>query len=284
MMRSRFVTVLDRELHYTEWGADGKPVVLMVHGLLRTCRDFDEIASHLSDRFKVYCVDVIGRGLSQWSQDPDTEYTYPFYTKIVTAFVDTLKIDKFHWIGTSMGGIIGFTCAATALRGRIQRLVLNDIGPHLSLFGLKRILEYATDEVIFNKVSELEAFFRTAYKPFGPQGDEWFDKMTQVQMRRLPDGRVSTHYDPQVAAFLKKVDLSKPLDETLSWQLFDSLECRVLVVRGAESDLLEKDGVEAMLSRGLKSIEAVEIPGVGHAPLFNIPDQIAHIDKFLLAE
>ena len=69
-MASRYVTVLDRELHYVEWGEGGRDVVIMWHGLARTCRDFDDLAGYLCDRHRVICPDTIGRGLSQWSPEP----------------------------------------------------------------------------------------------------------------------------------------------------------------------------------------------------------------------
>ena len=61
--------------------------------------------------------------------EPETEYCLDFYSRIATALVDQLALERFHWVGTSMGGAIGMVCAAGPLRGRIERLVLNDIGP-----------------------------------------------------------------------------------------------------------------------------------------------------------
>ena len=75
---SSYVTCAGREIHYTEWGVQHKSVVVAWHGLARTGRDMDELAAHLSSRYRVICPDMIGRGLSQWSPSPDTEYTCPF--------------------------------------------------------------------------------------------------------------------------------------------------------------------------------------------------------------
>ena len=72
MMISKYLTVLDRELHYTEWGAGHAGTVVMWHGLARTGRDFDDIAAELSKRYRVLCPDTLGRGLSQWSPAPET--------------------------------------------------------------------------------------------------------------------------------------------------------------------------------------------------------------------
>ena len=103
-MTSQYVTVLDRELHYVEWGERGRDAIVMWHGLARTCRDFDDLAKSLADRYRVICPDTIGRGLSQWSPQPEQEYSLNFYAALATALVDALGIGRLRWIGTSMGG------------------------------------------------------------------------------------------------------------------------------------------------------------------------------------
>ncbi|MFY8088977.1 MAG: alpha/beta fold hydrolase, partial [Rubrivivax sp.] len=105
--RSCYLRVLDRELHYTEWGAPDAPVVVAWHGLARTGRDMDDIAQHLSTRWRVLCPDTLGRGLSQWSPDPPSEYNLAFYVRQATAWLEALRIERCHWLGTSMGGAIG---------------------------------------------------------------------------------------------------------------------------------------------------------------------------------
>ena len=90
----------------------------------------DDLAAHLATRrYRVICPDTIGRGLTQWSPDPANEYCLAFYVRLATALVDGLGIERFHWVGTSMGGAIGTLAAAGALRGRMRSLVLNDNGP-----------------------------------------------------------------------------------------------------------------------------------------------------------
>ena len=126
---SNYIACEGRELHYTEWGSQHAETVIAWHGLARTGRDMDDIAQHLSQRYRVICPDTIGRGLSQWSPAPEQEYCLAFYVKLAAALVDGLGIERFHWLGTSMGGAIGIVAAATALQGRIRRLVLNDNGP-----------------------------------------------------------------------------------------------------------------------------------------------------------
>lgn len=274
--RSHYVKLLDREIHYTEWGSEHSQTVIAWHGLARTGRDMDDIAAHLSRRWRVICPDTLGRGLSQWSPDPKAEYNLAFYVRQAAALLDQLGIERCLWLGTSMGGAIGTLAAAGPLRGRIERLVLNDNGPSLARAAIERIRTYAGSPASFNTVSELEAYFRTVYKPYGWLSDEQWRRLTESSVRRLPDGRVTPHYDPaMVQQFVHHPD-----DYEL-WPAWDTLELPVLCLRGADSDLLLRETADAMRQRGPRAV-VVEIPGCGHAPALNTPTQYAIVERFFL--
>ena len=102
-MMSKYVICEGREIHYTEWGAGNKEVLIAWHGLARTGRDMDDIAAHLAPRYRVICPDTIGRGLSQWSPRPEKEYCLAFYAELAASLVEQLGLERFHWLGTSMG-------------------------------------------------------------------------------------------------------------------------------------------------------------------------------------
>ncbi len=133
-MNSGYAVCEGREIHYTEWGADNRETVIAWHGLARTGRDMDEMAAHLAPRYRVICPDTIGRGLSQWSPDPVNEYKLSHYVKIATALVDQLGLSSFHWVGTSMGGILGMILAIplTAFFVTAWRLIKRKYLPALS--------------------------------------------------------------------------------------------------------------------------------------------------------
>ena len=113
-------------VRYLEWGTnDGRPTVLCVHGLTRNAHDFDRLAGRLARSYRVISVDVVGRGGSAWLKDP-AHYTYAQYQADITALIARLNVERVHWIGTSMGGLIGMALAA--LKGSpVRRLVLNDV-------------------------------------------------------------------------------------------------------------------------------------------------------------
>ena len=271
---SRYLVCEGRELHITEWGADQAEVVVAWHGLARTGRDMDDIAAHLASRYRVVCPDTLGRGLSQWSPLPDVEYCLDFYTRQAVSLLDQLGIANCHWLGTSMGGAIGLRAAAGPLRGRIQRLVLNDIGPELAAPAVARIRSYAGSPASFATVTELEQYFRTIYQPYGELTDAQWRRLAETSVRRLPDGRVTPHYDP---AMVRQFS-AHPADYD-QWDAWDSLSLPVLVLRGAHSDLLLPDVAEAMRSRGPRAV-VVTIPGCGHAPALNTPQQFGLVERF----
>jgi pimeloyl-ACP methyl ester carboxylesterase len=276
-MTSHYLRCAGRELHYTQWGAEHAETVIAWHGLARTGRDMDCIAAHLSQRYRVICPDTIGRGLSQWSPQPKAEYCLAFYAQLATALVDQLGIAQMHWLGTSMGGAIGTAVAAGSLRGRIKRLVLNDSGPSVAPAAIARIRSYAGNPAAFDTVSALETYFRTVYKPYGWLSDAQWRLLTETSTRRLPDGRVTPHYDPaMVTQFVEH-----PSDYE-QWDDWDRLDIPVLCLRGESSDLLLRETAEAMRNRGPRAV-VVEIPGCGHAPALNTPEQYALVERFFSA-
>lgn len=272
--QSKYLVCEGRELHYMEWGSGHAETVVAWHGLARTGRDMDPIAEHLAQRWRVICPDTIGRGLSQWSPEPAAEYCLAFYEKLAVSLLDQLGIGECLWLGTSMGGAIGLKAAAGALRGRIRRLVLNDIGPQLAAPAVERIRTYAGHPPAFATVGELERFFRTVYAPYGWLPDAQWRALTESSVRRLPDGRVTPHYDPAMVQ-----QFEHHPNDYLQWDAWDSLSLPVLCLRGETSDLLLPETADAMRQRGPRAV-VVTIPGCGHAPALNTPEQYALVERF----
>ncbi len=277
---SHYLQCQGREIHYTEWGASNSRTVIASHGLARTGRDMDELARWLSgpeNGYRVICPDMIGRGLSQWSPDPDREYCLAFYSELTASLVDQLGLLQFDWVGTSMGGSIGLVAAAGALRGRITRLVLNDNGPELAAAAIDRIRAYAGSPSAFATVSELEQYFRKVYKPYGFLTDAQWRRLTETSTRRLPDGRVTPHYDPAMVQQF----VCHPNDY-LRWQEYESLQIPVLCLRGESSDLLLAETAVQMAQR-VPHARVETIAGCGHAPALNVADQLGLVTSFLRA-
>ena len=280
---SNYVNCAGYELHYTEWGASDAPVVIAWHGLARTGRDMDVLAQHLSVRYRVICPDTLGRGLSQWSRQPALEYCLAFYARMAGELFDALGIARAHWVGTSMGGAIGTVCAGgllqPQLKDRIQSLTLNDNAPELASAAIDRIRAYAGNPPAFDTVLELEAFFRQVYQPYGWLSDAQWRRLTETSTRRLPDGRVTPHYDPAMVQ-----QFTAHPDDYRIWDHYDQIQVPVLCLRGEASDLVLRETVQAMTTRGPGAagrLQLVEVPGCGHAPALNVPAQLTLVSDFI---
>ena len=274
-MKSRYLVCEGREIHFMEWGAEHGETVIAWHGLARTGRDMDELAVHLSSRYRVICPDTIGRGLSQWSAHPEREYCLDFYGRLALSLMEQLGVRECHWVGTSMGGAIGLRLAAGALKGRIRRLVLNDMGPKIADAAVERIKAYAGKPPQFDRLSELEQYFRTIYKPYGFLSDEQWRRLTESSARRTAEGRITTHYDPDMV--LQFVHHPRDYEQ---WHAWDAIEAPTLCLRGETSDLLLPEVAAEMKRRGPKATLAT-IAGCGHAPALNVPDQLNLVQRFL---
>ena len=277
---SRYATCAGYEIHYTEWGAADAPVVIAWHGLARTGRDMDDLAAHLAPRYRVICPDTLGRGLSQWARRPAQEYQLSFYARIAADLFDQLGIRRAHWVGTSMGGAIGTVCAAglaePRLKGRIRSLVLNDNAPQLADAAIERIKAYAGKPPAFDTVAELHAYFRQVYLPYGWLSDSQWRRLTETSIRRLPDGRVTPHYDPAMVQ-----QFTHHANDYLIWNHYDALDIPVLCLRGVDSDLVLRETTAEMLTRGPGAqglVRVVEVPGCGHAPALNVPEHFALVE------
>lgn len=273
---SHFVDCAGREIHLVEWGAGNDRKLVMWHGLARTGRDFDTLARRLSRRYHVIAPDTLGRGLSQWADDPKSQYCYDFYRRIAEVLVARFfGAAPFDWIGTSMGGLFGIVLAADAFKLRLRRLVVNDIGPTLPKAAVERILTYASKPPILNSMQEVENAFRTIYKPFGMLSDAEWRLMAETGVRRLDDGRYTLHYDPRMTRHF----VHHPGDFE-QWGAYDRVSSPLLLLRGVDTDVLPKETAEAMTKRGPKA-RLVEFAGIGHAPALNVPGQIELIENFL---
>jgi pimeloyl-ACP methyl ester carboxylesterase len=270
-----------RGLHriaYREWGERSNPrVLLCVHGLTRCARDFDRLAAAMRDRYRVVCPDVAGRGDSDWLPDPML-YQLPQYVADMVTLIARLDVERVHWVGTSMGGLIGMALASLA-NTPVERLVLNDAGPVISKASLERIAAYVGART-FPTLDAAEQYVRAVSAPFGPHSDAEWRFLTEVVVRRNPDGSWRLHYDPAIAQPLRA---SMPEKDLELWHLWDPVRCPTLVLRGAESDLLSRETCATMAGRGPKA-RIVEIAGVGHAPTLMHEDQIALVREFLLAD
>ncbi|MEO8153201.1 MAG: alpha/beta hydrolase [Rhizobacter sp.] len=282
--RLNHVQCLDTQgLHrmaYWEWGDAANPRVLVcAHGLSRQGRDFDTFAQAMQGEYRVVCPDVVGRGQSDWLADP-SGYQIPAYAADMVTLMARLNADVVHWVGTSLGGLIGLVLSALK-NSPVRRLVLNDVGPALEPSALARIGSYLGLPSRWKTLDEAADALWAISQGFGPHTREQWLALTRPQLKADGDGFIP-HYDLQIAAPFRAITPeAAKAGEAMMWAMYDSLRCRTLLLRGADSDLLTPATAQAMVARGPKA-ELHQFIGVGHAPMLTSPNQIAVVREFLL--
>ena len=262
---------------YTEWGDPHNPrVAICVHGLTRQGRDFDFLAQGLSEHYRVVCPDVVGRGRSDWHAVKD-DYQLPFYVADMVTLIARLDVEQVHWVGTSMGGLIGMILASLP-NTPISRMVLNDVGPVVTVESLRRLQTYVGKAPPFADIDAAEAYVRTVSAPFGPLSDAQWRHLTEHEIRPRAAGGVELNYDPGIAESFRKSPLIADVD---LWAIYDAIRCPTMAIRGEHSDLLTRETWAEMGRRGPRA-RTVEIAGVGHAPALMDAAQIEVVRDFLL--
>ena len=281
---SIFVTAPDGlRLHARSYGprlAPNLPVVCLP-GLARTAADFHELATALATDAeaprRVLALDYRGRGLSSYDRNP-ANYNLTTELADVQAVLTALDVGPAVFIGTSRGGLLTMMLGS-ARPAAIMGAVLNDIGPVIEPGGLVRIKSYV------GKLPRPKSFEEGAEilrRLFGHQ----FTKLTDDQWLafshrsfKLEQRSLEPTYDVQLAKTMQGMDFNRPLPPL--WSEFDALgRVALMVVRGANSDLLSEETVAAMRARRA-TMETLNVPDQGHAPLLSAPDEIARIAAFV---
>jgi pimeloyl-ACP methyl ester carboxylesterase len=283
---------------------------MCVHGLTRQGRDFDVLAEAIVARagsdVRVVCPDVAGRGQSDWLRDPAL-YQVPVYAADMVALLAQLHreqpIETLDYLGTSMGGLIGFVLAGhkqLPLPRPIRRFIVNDVGPTVEAAAIQRIGAYVGQGGRYASVQDAADAMWTISTSFGPHTPEQWLSLSQHMVvpasRRTADGAGKAladeaggtegdswllHYDPSIAVALRAITPEAAVQGgAVMWSLYDAIEAKTLVTRGAQSDLLSRETALAMTQRGPRAA-LVEFEGVGHAPTFVDPAQVSVVTSFL---
>ncbi|MDY3330543.1 MAG: alpha/beta hydrolase [Pelistega sp.] len=283
---------------YWEWGdSDNDNVLLCVHGLTRSGRDFDEVAREMSKTHRVICPDVVGRGASDFHDNPNF-YAVPYYVSDMLTLIAHLQPKSLDYIGTSMGGIIGMVLAGSnallkqkALKNTalphetgipLRKMILNDVGPRLEQEALVRISQYVDQPVRFSSLEEAVQVLKVKAASFGPMADKHWETFARAGLKQEGSDWVQ-HYDLGIAKGF--ADLSTPeaveKSEKVLWGLYKVIDIPMLIIHGAVSDLLSADGVDRMLAENVLA-SMVRIPETGHAPALLEADQVAMVRDFFL--
>ena len=268
---------------YWEWGDPANPRVLVcVHGLTRQGRDFDVLAAAMSDRYRVVCPDIVGRGESDRLPNP-ADYVVPRYAADMITVLARVNAETVHWVGTSMGGLIGMVVASLTPKPLVSKLVMNDVGPVLPPQAIARIGAYLGLPLRWDSVEQAADYLWTISKSFGPHTREQWLALTRPMLRPADEGGWRLHYDPAIAIpFQTSTPESAAVFEASLWAAYDAVRCPTLLLRGADSDLLSAGRAQQMTQRGPRA-RLHTFAGVGHAPTLVADDQVQQVREFLLA-
>lgn len=265
------------ELYYRDYpGSPDRPPLLMLHGLTRNSRDFENLALRYAGDWRVLAVDFRGRGKSQW--DPvSARYAPPTYAMDVLQLLDQLRIDRAIFLGTSLGGLVTMVIAAVAPQ-RIAGAILNDVGPELDNTGIERIRTYVGKPVLFrdweHAASQLHARHADVHPAYGDA--EWLRYAKRVC--RQTERGVEFDYDMTIAEPFNQGETGAVAD---AWPYYRALAgSPVLIIRAEHSDLLPPKVAERM-AHEIPDTKLVTVPGVGHAPDLDEPEAVAGIDWLL---
>ena len=278
--RSIFVATQDGlRIHLREFGVSttsGLPV-LCLPGLTRTVADFESLAPALASTRRVIAIDSRGRGQSDYDQNPEN-YNLAVELADIVSVLGALAIGPALFIGSSRGGILTMLLAA-AHPVAVAGAILHDIGPVIEPAGLARIKGYV------GKLPQPGSFAEGAdilRREFQIQFPKLTDEQWLAAARRawkVEHGVLSPTYDVRIAQSFAKADDGQPMPAL--WKEFDALaRVPVLVIRGANSDILSATTVATMRARH-PGLELIEVADQGHVPLLEGAEVVSYIGRFV---
>jgi pimeloyl-ACP methyl ester carboxylesterase len=265
------------KLHYRDYaGRTDRPPLLMLHGLTRNSRDFENVAARYAGDWRVIAVDFRGRGQS--ARDPNSaQYVPGTYAADVIQLLDELGIDEAVFLGTSLGGLVTMIVAQVAPE-RIAGVLLNDVGPELDLSGIDRIKTYVGKPVVFRDWEEVADTLQERTGDVHPRYGraEWLRFAKRIC--RQTDQGVEFDYDMAIADPFNAGNTGEVSD---GWPYYRGLAGRpILVLRGETSDLLSDAAAQRMATE-IPDVEVLTVPRVGHAPDLDEPEAVDAIDRLL---
>jgi len=264
------------DLHYVEWGRrNARRTVVCCHGYSGNARDFDYLARELAADARVVCIDVAGRGESQWLTT-SVGYHFGQFIADIHSLLLHLGLKEVEWVGTSMGGLLGMLLASKP-GSPVKRLVMNDVGAFLPTDALQAIARNLEAPARFDSLEAVEAHMRHTHREWGELTAEQWRHFAVHGSRRTDDGGWRLHFDPEIARVARQMPLAPGL---FFWDAWYRVSCPVLLLRGEHYRVFPEAVAEAML-HAKPAARLVEFNDCGHVPALMSPDQIRVVQNFL---
>jgi pimeloyl-ACP methyl ester carboxylesterase len=271
MPGDRFVTVNGLRIHYLDWGSEGKPPLIMLHGIGRVAHTFDHIAPHFVSNYHVMAVDMRGHGDSDW--DPKGAYLVEDYTKDIEGMAVQLHLRNITIWGNSTGGRVAQVFAGLHPE-LVSAVISEDVGPERPTQVAESVTRQLKQEDAKGWASEDELLAQLKSSN-SRTPEDILRSYAHYGSKRRPDGRVIWKRDPAIGNGFVPTEL---------WRFVRQIKSPIIYVVGGRSTIVPASTQEE-LKTALPQAQIVTIPGVGHYPSEeNTQAYLAIVDKFLASK
>lgn len=233
------VTANGMNFHYLDWGNEGAPVMLLLHGLRGHCHSWDDVAARFCGDYHVMALDQRGRGETDWA--PRGDYSTDAFVADLEEFCYTVGIERFTLVGHSMGGrnSMAFGGKNPAM---LERLVIVDIGPDIDPVGAARITRELVDVPL--EFDSLEDALQHGMSQNSFISEDVLRRRLTYQTKELPNGKIGWRYDPEIREQRRNGTGAPPPD---LWEPLSRITCPTLIIRGTETDTVSLACAERMV-------------------------------------
>ena len=270
--QEKHVTVNSLRLHYLDWGTEGKPPLVCLHGHTGDAHIWDEFAEAMSSYYHVFALDQRGHGDSQWATEG---YERDRFVEDLGAFLDALSLPRVTLVGLSMGGWNSLLYTPDH-PDRVERIVLVDIGPDIGRQMREQRGPRPATPLEFDAFDDAVAWVR---QNNSWATDERLRRDIAAKTRQREDGKWAWKADP--ALFGGTLKDTEPEGVARSWRSLEAITCPILEVRGKESLAVSDEILEGM-AKANSQFSYVDVEGAGHVVCVDKPQEfIAATRAFL---
>jgi 3-oxoadipate enol-lactonase len=245
-------------------GGQGEPV-LLAHAIGCDHRMWDELAASLAPRFRVIVPDARGHGRSPV---PDRPYTLEAMADDARALLDRLGVERVHWVGLSMGGMVG-QAFALAYPQRLARLVLanttSSYGPEGRGMWQARAKLVEDGGLAAIRDAVAQRYFSEAFRRDGPE------IVAEVMQRFL---------ETPVTGYLGCCDAIASLDYSRE---LARITAPTLVIAGG-ADAGTPPSMSEALAAAIPGARLAILPGAAHLSVAEQSQEFARLVHAFLAE
>lgn len=278
-------------VHFRDWGGEGLPPLVIVHGLRDHSHSFDDLARALRDAFHVYALDLRGHGDSETTP----YYAFGHFVLDLRNLLQALRLGRPVLVGHSMGGEVVATYAGSFPDVPDRIVMIEGLGP--PSLDMDREVDWTVQG--FARIDRawqgtpglesLEAAYRRLRVRNPRLGEAPARRLAVLGTRLREDGLLEWKFDPMLCTLA----VSGTFHLEYARAFWRRITAPVLVVHGAMSGefwherpgatYLEPDELAARLG-AFRNATFVEIPDAGHMVHFDQPDALAAAIRAFLAD